>query len=48
MAKNNRAAIIGKPTVHDVTEDESLSTLTAVGTISISDQDAERPRSSSA
>ena len=33
------AAVIGNPTVHDVTEDASKPTLTASGTISISDAD---------
>ena len=35
----NDAAIIGTPTVHDVTEDANPTTLTASGTISISDAD---------
>jgi VCBS repeat-containing protein len=35
----NDAAVIGTPTVHDVTEDASNPTLTAVGSISISDAD---------
>jgi VCBS repeat-containing protein len=35
----NDAAVIGTPTVHDVTEDANPTTLTAVGTISISDVD---------
>ena len=35
----NDAAVIGDPTVHDVTENASPTTLTAVGTISISDVD---------
>ncbi|TYL84331.1 VCBS domain-containing protein [Bradyrhizobium cytisi] len=35
----NDAAVIGVPTVHDVTEDASHPLLTAVGTISISDAD---------
>ncbi|MDN5003916.1 VCBS domain-containing protein [Bradyrhizobium sp. GCM10027634] len=35
----NDAAVIGTPTVHDVTEDANPTTLTASGTISISDVD---------
>ena len=35
----NDAAVIGTPTVHDVTEDANPATLTAAGTISISDPD---------
>ncbi|MGY4622578.1 VCBS repeat-containing protein [Bradyrhizobium sp. USDA 4486] len=35
----NDAAVIGTPTVHDVTEEANPTTLTAVGTISISDAD---------
>jgi VCBS repeat-containing protein len=35
----NDAAVIGTPTVHDVTEDATNPTLTAVGSISISDAD---------
>ncbi len=35
----NDAAVIGTPTVHDVTEDASQPTLTAIGSISISDAD---------
>ena len=35
----NDAAVIGTPTVHDVTEDATSPTLTAVGSISISDAD---------
>ena len=35
----NDAAVIGTPTVHDVTEDSNPTTLTAAGTISISDPD---------
>jgi VCBS repeat-containing protein len=35
----NDAAVIGTPTVHDVTEDANPTTLTAAGTISISDVD---------
>jgi len=34
----NSPAIIGTPTVHDVTEDSSLQTLIAIGSISISDR----------
>ena len=34
---SNSPAIIGKPTVHDVTEDSNLQTLIAMGSISISD-----------
>jgi VCBS repeat-containing protein len=39
MSKANHAAVIGKPTVHDVTEDATTPTLVATGTISISDSD---------
>jgi VCBS repeat-containing protein len=35
----NDAAVIGTPTAHDVTEDSNPTTLTAAGTISISDAD---------
>jgi VCBS repeat-containing protein len=35
----NDAAVIGDPTIHDVTKNASPTTLTAVGTISISDVD---------
>jgi VCBS repeat-containing protein len=35
----NDAAVIGTPTVHDVTEDATNPTLTAVGSISITDAD---------
>src|SRR5437588_241234 len=35
----NDAAVIGTPTVHDVTEDASQPFLTAIGTISITDAD---------
>jgi VCBS repeat-containing protein len=35
----NDAAVIGTPTVHDVTKNASPTTLTAIGTISISDVD---------
>jgi VCBS repeat-containing protein len=35
----NDAAVIGDPTIHDVTKNASPTTLTAVGTISISDAD---------
>src|ERR1700741_3209138 len=37
---SNSAAIIGTPTVSTITEDTSLQTLTAAGTISISDANA--------
>src|SRR5581483_1608604 len=37
IVMSNSPAIIGKPAVHDVTEDSNLQTLIAMGSISISD-----------